>query len=128
MPDEDDVFDSEDAPPFWKVPDHLRKVVEATGFIQFGETVQNDEDEEAIYARMRAGKCMTCAQDLGENTNFIINRHGVVGAYCSGVCHSDMAILGYLGEQHTEIMEQVKFRMTGTADSAPGDDDADTEE
>ena len=96
MPDEDDVFDSEDAPPFWKVPDHLRKVVEATGFIQFGETVQNDEDEEAIYARMRAGKCMTCAQDLGE--------------------------------QHTEIMEQVKFRMTGTADSAPGDDDADTEE
>jgi len=107
--------DANDTPPFWKLPDHLRALVENIGFIPLQP---EDEDEARIYTLMRAGKCMTCRGDLEERSNFIIDRHGIIGAYCSGQCHADMAVLGFLGEQHDDIITSVKFRGDFPADEA----------
>lgn len=99
--------DGGDERSFTLLPYNMRKLVEAVGFPKFENM---DEDEARIYELARSGRCMTCEATLGENANVIISRYGIVGAYCSGVCHSDMAIMGYLQEQHGDLVQKVDFR------------------
>lgn len=117
MADADDV---NEAAPFWKLPDHMRALVDNVGFIPH---VDHEEDEMKIYEQMREGRCMTCRNELEDNTVFLLTRHGIVAAYCCGQCTSDMAILGFLGEQHEDIMTAVKFRGDFPADEAEGKGD-----
>jgi hypothetical protein len=94
-------------PDFHLLPKNLQALVRSVGFPDFPEM---DEDEAAIYGRLRSGRCMTCDTPLREHANFIITVHGIVGGYCNGVCHSDMAILGYLQEQHGDLVQRIAFR------------------
>lgn len=95
---------------FKDMPRNLQSLVEGVGFAEF---VDMSEDEASIYDRVRHGLCMTCEGHLGKNSNFIISRIGIVGGYCSGQCHSDMAVLGFLQEQHDDITSAIKFRGGG---------------
>lgn len=113
---------------FAGLPHNLQTLIRKIGFPEFTEL---DEDEARIYDLVRHGRCMTCERPLGKDSNFIISRYGIVGGYCSGICHSDMAIVGWLQEQHGDIAEKIEFRkntVDGTAiEEAPdtlGDDPA----
>lgn len=86
---------------------NMKKLVEQVGFGDFSDL---DEDEGKIYERMKHGRCMTCEKPLGKDANVIVTRVGIVGAYCSGVCHSDMAVMGYLQETFDDITEKVALR------------------
>lgn len=92
---------------FMELPRNLRKLVEAVGF---PEITDMDDDEARIYDLVRHGRCMTCERRLGKHANFIITKIGIVGGYCSGVCHADMAVLGYLQEQHQDLSQRIDFR------------------
>lgn len=96
-----------DAPDFHLLPKNLHALVKSVGFPDFTEM---DEDEKHIYDRVRHGNCMTCGKKLAGDANFIITRHGIVGGYCNGVCHSDMAIMGYLQEEHHDLSQRIAFR------------------
>ena len=85
----------------------MRALVKYVGFPDF---THMGDDEQRIYDLVRNGRCMTCEQPLGEHSNFIISRAGIVGGYCSGVCHSDMAVMGFLQQVHDDLTEQIKFR------------------
>lgn len=92
---------------FSQLPFKMQKLVKMIGFPDYSSL----EDEEAkIYELMTHGRCMTCEKPLGQHTSFIIARPGIVGAYCSGVCHADMSVLGFLQETHDDIQEKVKLR------------------
>lgn len=103
------------APDFHLLPKQLRALVKNVGFPNF---TNMDEDEAHIYGRIRSGRCMTCNKLLAQDANFIITRHGIVGGYCNGVCHTDMAVLGFLQEQHAELSQRIAFREGKFADAA----------
>lgn len=117
-------------PDFHMLPKNLRVLVKNVGFPQFREM---SEDEQHIYDRVRSGQCMTCGNRLADTANFIVSKYGIVGGYCNGVCHTDMAVLGWLQEQHAELSERISFRegkFADTADvegTAEGDDSETTE-
>ena len=92
---------------FKKLPNNLKKLVKAVGFPDFSNM---DDDEREIYDRVKRGHCMTCDAEMGEHANFIITRHGIVGGYCGGQCHSDMAVLGFIQEQHDDLTSAISFR------------------
>lgn len=92
---------------FASLPYNLKKLVKAVGFPTF-DNIPDDEKE--LYDLVRHGRCMTCKQVLGKNANFIISRYGIVAGYCGGLCHSDMAVMGYLQEQHENITQAIHFR------------------
>lgn len=96
-----------DEPDFHLLPKNLRVLVKNVGFPNF---TNMSDDEAEIYDRVRAGHCMTCNKLLAADANFIVTRHGIVGGYCNGICHSDMAVMGYLQEQHDELSQRIAFR------------------
>ena len=110
MPDAD-----ADAPDFHMLPENLQRLIEAVGFPSFKPNAM-DEEETAIYDRVRNGRCMTCNQTLGEDANFIVTRYGIVAGYCNGMCHTDMAVLGYLQTEHGELSDRIRFREGVSAD------------
>ena len=112
--------DVDKASPFSKMSHNLQKLVKAVGFASFEGM---GDDEQQIYSRVQQGKCMTCGTELGLSSNFIVTRHGIVGGYCGGQCHSDMAVLGFLQEQHDDITTSIDFRGKGhpQADEVPSD-------
>ena len=111
---------------FWKMPDNMQALISQIGFPNFGD--QMNADELRVYELARHGKCMTCEGPLEEHSNVIVNRSGIVGAYCGGQCHSDMAVLGYLQEQHDDIMTAVKFRGDIAADEASAEETGDDQD
>lgn len=111
--------DAGDKHDFTLLPYNLRRLVEHVGF---PEITDIDEDEAKIYELVRHGRCMTCEQRLGQHANFIITKIGIVGGYCSGVCHSDMAVLGFLQEQHQDMTQKIDFRK-GESLQVEGDED-----
>jgi hypothetical protein len=114
---------------FLHLPRNLRGLIKYVGFAAF---TNMDDDEKEVYDRIRHGHCMTCEGALGKHANFIVTRAGIVGGYCSGVCHSDMAVMGFLQTTHDDITAQIRFRGNRhpQADSSPeipdtlGDDPA----
>lgn len=127
MPNQDDVdpADIELYETFKSMPLNMVTLVKAVGFAAFEDM---DPEEQKVYDKAREGKCMTCDCALAETGNFIVTKQGIVAAYCSGVCHSDMAVLGYLQEQHAEISDRIEFRegggSGGNADQADDDGEA----
>ena len=99
------------------LPENLQRIIEAVGFPDFKPGAM-DEQELAIYERVKQGRCMTCNQVLATDANFIVTRHGIVAGYCNGMCHTDMAVLGYLQEEHGELSERISFREGAGADEA----------
>lgn len=107
---------------FNDLPVNLYALVDAVGFAEFDLP---DKDEQAVYGRAKEGRCMTCGNKLGKEANFIVTRSGIVGGYCGGVCHTDMAVMGFLQEQHADLLERIQFRegggTGGDADKPEGD-------
>lgn len=97
------------------VPESLKETIESIGLFVPDE-LQGDEQQ--IYHRAVVGRCMTCEAELGETMMACINQAGVVMMFCSGACYSDMQVMGYLQEQHEDIVDKVKFR-GGQGDGAP---------
>jgi hypothetical protein len=62
------------------------------------------------YAPLPEGRCMTCHAELGKHTVLFVNVNGIVAGYCGGACAQDMAVMGWLQEQHDDIVDAVKFR------------------
>jgi hypothetical protein len=109
---------ADDAGKFPHLPFNMQKLVKSIGFPRFEGM---DSDEQDVYDRARNGYCMTCGGVLGKDANVIVNRYGIVAAYCSGVCHSDMAVMGFLQEQHDDISTAISMRGKGIpqADEIP---------
>lgn len=92
---------------FKKMPPNMQKVIHSIGFPDFENM---NEDEAEVYELARQGKCMACHSDLSRTALLIVNRFGVVAAYCSGPCMTDFVVIGYLQEQHEDISVQVRMR------------------
>ena len=105
--------------PFEHVADSLKMLVDGVGLI---EEEFADGDLEHVYQRLRAGTCMTCESELGEDTVLFVSRRGIVGGYCGGACMQDIAVMGWLQEQFDDIQDGIKFR-GGKGDQAPEDGD-----
>lgn len=89
------------------MPDNVRSLFEVVGVI---DTTDLEQGVQAILAPLEAGKCMTCGSPLGETTVIIINNKGITAGYCGGPCMQDMAVLGWLQEEHDDVVDRVKFR------------------
>jgi hypothetical protein len=81
-------------------------LIEHVGFVD----KELGEDELEMYRPVTEGRCMTCKGPLGEQTVFFVTHNGIVAGYCSGPCVQDMAILGWLQEQHEDIVDNINFR------------------
>lgn len=92
------------------VPDNVVELVEAIGLFIPDEMTS---EEQEIYNRGVQGQCMTCGAELADTTMIVLNRAGVVMMYCGGACYSDMQVMGWLIEQHGDIVSAVKFRAGG---------------
>jgi len=88
------------------VPAKVKQIAELAGLLD----ELADEDTEEMYNATREGRCMTCGGDLGETALLLINKLGVGAAYCGGPCLQDLAIMGWLGEQHDDIRDRIEFR------------------
>ena len=100
--------------PYANVPDNMRSLFEEVGLI---DPEVLDEDANAMLEPARLGLCMTCGAELGPNIVVLINTKGICGVYCGGACCQDMAVLGWIQEQHDDVVDRVKFR-GGQADAA----------
>jgi hypothetical protein len=67
-------------------------------------------DELGMYLPLTQGLCMTCRGPLKSQTVFFVTHNGIVAGYCSGPCVQDMAVLGWLQEQHGDIIDSIEFR------------------
>lgn len=93
--------------PGWEtVPDKVRELAEAAGLLD----ELADPDTEAMYNKTRLGICMTCNSELGDNAMLLINQSGLGAAYCGGPCLQDLALVGWLGEQHDDVIQRIDFR------------------
>jgi hypothetical protein len=97
---------AEDPDVFEDVPSNVRTLIEAIGFVD--DMLEGDMLE--VYRPLTEGKCMTCGSKLGETTILFVTHQGIVAGYCGGPCVQDMAILGWLQEQHEDITDGIKFR------------------
>jgi hypothetical protein len=97
---------AEDLEGFEGVPDNMRSLIEHIGFI----TKELDDDEAEVYGPLLGGRCMTCHSPLGDQTIFFVTANGIVAGYCGGPCVQDMAVLGWLSEQHDDIVDNINFR------------------
>lgn len=70
----------------------------------------NDPEIDELLGLIRAGKCQTCRAPLTDHTIVFVSQHGVVAAYCSGPCVQDMAVMGWLQEQHQDLQSSILFR------------------
>jgi len=99
---------------FAEVPVELQTLFLDPGIIA---TDDLDADANEITAHMRAGTCMTCQATLGSSTVLIVNKKGIGAAYCGGACLQDMAVLGWLQEETSDIVDRVQFRGGHTDDA-----------
>jgi hypothetical protein len=98
-----DHVDVEDEP----IPDNLQMIIDSIGFIS---SEQSDDDLKELFKQSEEGKCMCCKGPLGPRTSIVLTTQGIVMIFCCGQCHTDMAVLGWLQEQHDDVMSAVKFR------------------
>jgi hypothetical protein len=113
---------SEDVDPD-EVPDVLNQVVDQLGvFVPDHATAAT----RPIYARMLNRQCMACGSELKANTILMVSALGVVGIFCGGTCENDWQVLGYLREQHDDLLEKIELRGKGVEQHGePGGDDTD---
>lgn len=107
--------------PLANVPDNVRSLFEIIGVI---DTSDSSEDIQQIVAPLEEGMCMTCGTQLGETTVVIVNNKGITAGYCGGPCMQDMAVLGWLQEEHDDVVDRVRFRGGQEADRADGESES----
>lgn len=88
-------------------PNWVRDLVQKLGMLLPEE---GGEDDNEVYKRARAGCCMTCGASLGRNSMVTIAHRVVVMLYCSGACYTDMQILGWIQEEHDDLIQRIEFR------------------
>ena len=88
------------------VPNNLRSLIKIVGFID----TELDEGMTEAYAPLTRGQCMTCHSPLGGNTVLFVTSKGIVAGYCSGPCVQDHAVLGWIQEQHDDLIDSISFR------------------
>lgn len=89
------------------LPEHMRDFIRNT-----------DNDRPDVYTegmsemwdRFDQGRCQACNAKLGTSTTIILQDSGIAGCFCSGVCMTDMANIGWLQEAHDDIVDKMKFR------------------
>lgn len=99
------------------VPESIKELIQEIGFF-IPDQLQGDEP--LVYNRAVQGQCMTCSAECADTTMVVLNRAGVIMIYCGGTCYSDMQVMGWLEEQHSDMVQAVKFR--GGAIEADGGD------
>ena len=77
-------------------------------------------DVQELLEVVRSGHCQACASPLAEHTVLIVGKAGPVAAYCCGACLQDQANIGWLQEQHADIVSAIQFR---NPDNHPDDAD-----
>ena len=103
------MADGDEAQPldgFEDVPSNLISLIEHVGLV----TDHLEGDSLTAYEPLTQGKCMTCGSKLGELTVLFVHTRGIVAGYCSGPCIQDMAVLGWIQEQHDDIVDGINFR------------------
>lgn len=94
---------------FPDVPEEIRTLLTT---VPWNEPPSSDEDDQThqLWLQVHNGCCMTCGGPLKHHTILVINHLGVCAAYCTGVCLTDMGVIGWLQEQHDDVVDKVKFR------------------
>lgn len=85
------------------IPDNIIELIDQFPFIVGGES-----DEE--LAIVKQGICACCRRAMGEHTHIVLDGQGILSLTCSGVCHDDLMILGYLHEQATDVISRMEMR------------------
>lgn len=79
-------------------PDYARDVWTHFGGLHVPEGLPNTELKK-WYKRAAGGRCMTCDQPVGEETQLIVSLVGIAEIYCSIECHRDQYVLNFLQKQ-----------------------------
>lgn len=85
------------------LPDEIAELLDIFPFIIGGE---DDNELELI----QEGMCIVCRTTLGEATTLALDNAGITSIVCSGVCHTDAMIAGFLHEQMGDLMDRVRHR------------------
>lgn len=72
--------------------------------------VHDGEDEHDAYQHAVRGRCMTCGNELEEETLLMVSGDGILGLWCSGRCISDMHAITFLTVTMDNIIEAVNER------------------
>jgi hypothetical protein len=90
-----------------RIPPHLRELINDIGI------VVPDEPEDIHDLAVRVcedAECMTCHGELRHETMILIDKHGIRAAYCQGACSQDMQIIGWLQQEHDDLVQRIEFR------------------
>lgn len=87
------------------IGENLQQVLEIAPIIE-----TSDKNVQEILDRMLEGKCGTCGNELGEHSMVCVTGHGIAMVFCSGVCMTDMQVIGFIEELHDDIVDRIKFR------------------
>lgn len=108
------MAESEDRDPLADVPENMRE------WLREMPTTRPDEYQEGIseaWDKFDRGLCQCCEGPLGVTTTVVMGPTGILACFCSGVCATDMANVGWLQEQHDDLVDRIKFR-GGRGDNA----------
>ena len=94
------------------VPDGIIELIDELPFIKGGEDPQE-------LALIEEGRCVCCHRACGTDTTLVINNEGIQALLCSGPCHGDLLVMGYLYEQTHDVLQSVAIRSQMT----PGGND-----
>jgi hypothetical protein len=98
----------DDEQPEDDVPELVIEVIERAGGIFIPPGVEASPN--SPYDRMLKGRCVACDAHLKSNTIAFVTKHGVTMLFCSGVCCSDYAVIGFLAQTYEDITQQISFR------------------
>lgn len=90
-----------------EIPDPIIELIDQCPFVIGGES-----DVELDH--IQTGVCVCCKRPLGESTMISVYGEGISSIVCSGPCHDDLMIVGYLHEQMRDLIERVEMRQNLT--------------
>jgi hypothetical protein len=98
----------DDEQPNDDVPEYIVDIIDRVGGIYVPPGIEASPG--SPYDRMLKGLCVACGAHLGSNTIAFLTKHGVTMLFCSGVCCSDYAVIGFLSQTYDDITQQITFR------------------
>ncbi len=78
--------------------------------------IDADTPEAALYRAQLEGKCATCQGVVGREAMFLVQGGVVCGIFCGGQCMVDMQLIGWMQEQHDDIVQAIQFRGNNRGD------------
>ena len=94
----------------------IEAIVDDLGLYAPLDTAEESSGTREMYEQGLNGQCMLCGAVVGENAFIVVgkpiglDKAVVIMIFCGGSCLTDMQVIGWMQQQHEDMVTQIHFR------------------